>query len=260
MSIEFAAFTLGCSILLSSKNHAMTPLRGTLLQNHGDALLVLLFLLSCTPPDVREEEDAKDTDIPDTDTDIPDTGTPWWTSPEYTDADNDGYSLAEGDCNDLDVGVHPGMTDTCDGVDSDCDGVVDGDVDGDQGQTKNLGDLTETPEWFLYPMLFPETDVDSFEFYVEDEFTGYFDIEVWLYQVPMDADYRMELYWIEDSDGDDRGLVQAVDDHGAGGFEEINYGGLGGRDDSGWYRVVIESNGGASCISPYQLQFLIGGW
>ncbi len=60
----------------------------------------------------------------------------------YPDADYDGYgsgepalscwsgSLLDGDCNDQDYAIHPGMTDTCDGIDNDCDGLVDADDPG----------------------------------------------------------------------------------------------------------------------------------
>jgi len=36
-----------------------------------------------------------------------------------------GYALSPGDCNDTVAAVHPGATDTCDGIDNDCDGTVD---------------------------------------------------------------------------------------------------------------------------------------
>jgi len=42
-----------------------------------------------------------------------------------TDADGDGYTVAQGDCDDHDAGVHPGMVEYCDDKDNDCDGTVD---------------------------------------------------------------------------------------------------------------------------------------
>lgn len=237
-------------------------------------MLLLALMFGCNTSDVRDyvrdDTDVTDTDTDtgdveetDTDTDEPesDTGDPWWEDPARKDVDADGYSVVEGDCNDMNPAVNPGVAqDTCNGVDNDCDGAVDEDVNGDEGEYQNIGNLTDEDEFFLYPTLFPQSDIDTFDFYVEDTVTGWFDIEVWLYQVPEDADYSLELYWVEDASGDDRGLVQTADATGWGGIETINYGGVTGRDDSGWYRVVIQSNGGASCVAPYQLQFLIGGW
>src|SRR5919197_437582 len=36
-----------------------------------------------------------------------------------------GYAAMPGDCDDAQPAVHPGLTDICDGIDNDCDGVVD---------------------------------------------------------------------------------------------------------------------------------------
>jgi len=43
-----------------------------------------------------------------------------------TDADGDGFTPAEGDCNDSDPAVFPGAAEVCDGVDNDCDSTIDG--------------------------------------------------------------------------------------------------------------------------------------
>ena len=57
-------------------------------------------------------------------------------SVEGLDADGDGSTTCDGDCDDADPAVAPGLTEICDGVDTDCDGTLppadaDGDGDGD---------------------------------------------------------------------------------------------------------------------------------
>jgi hypothetical protein len=46
----------------------------------------------------------------------------------FLDEDNDCFHADE-DCNDTEGSVHPGAVELCDGMDNDCDGVVDEDVD-----------------------------------------------------------------------------------------------------------------------------------
>lgn len=45
------------------------------------------------------------------------------------DSDGDGVSVEDGDCNDADPNIAPGLPEVCDGIDNDCDGQVDEDFD-----------------------------------------------------------------------------------------------------------------------------------
>ncbi len=77
-------------------------------------------------------------------------GTPTgaWT-PDTSDKDNDGVSVADGDCNDTDSAVYPGAIEVEDGKDNDCNLVADDDLlpaedqDGDQVSI-NAGDCDDT--------------------------------------------------------------------------------------------------------------------
>ncbi|MDP2307524.1 MAG: MopE-related protein [Pseudomonadota bacterium] len=63
------------------------------------------------------------------------------------DADADGYTSCATDCDDGNAGVHPGAVEVCDGLDGDCDGVIDEqttcyDDDGD-GASEDAGDCND---------------------------------------------------------------------------------------------------------------------
>jgi len=75
-----------------------------------------------------------------------------WAPPASSCADNDGdgdgYSGADGDCDDTNAAVSPGAAEACDGIDNNCDGTIDEgtecyDDDGD-GQTELNGDCDDS--------------------------------------------------------------------------------------------------------------------
>lgn len=74
------------------------------------------------PPDVETPTPTPEI------TDTPGTPTPTLIPPTPTptvDADDDGFSPSEGDCDDLDPTSFPGGTEVCDGADNDCNDTID---------------------------------------------------------------------------------------------------------------------------------------
>ncbi len=191
-----------------------------------------------------------------------DTGTPWWDmSP--ADADGDGVSREQGDCDELRADVHPGADDaTCDGVDQDCDGVVDGGAQPDPFEPNDmdaswLGDFGEEGETVVLGALFPTGDVDVYAFAVTDGDFSRFDLEAWVMDVPRGVDLALELSWVATTGGER--VVATADDLGDGGDELLAWGGSAGTDDSGVY-VLRVTGQGADCGQRYLLHLLVGSW
>jgi len=73
---------------------------------------------------------------------------------QSVDDDGDGFSECQGDCNDNNPGVHPGAIEGCDGLDNDCNGLVDDglptstyflDTDGDGVGDGSISDVSCGP-------------------------------------------------------------------------------------------------------------------
>jgi len=89
---------------------------------------------------------------------------------------------------------------------------------------------------------------------LDDPDDSWFSFEIWVYDVPADADYRIEII------GPLGTTVATADTQGLGGDEAADWGGIFGWDDGGRYEIVVRSNTGARCDAPCTLQILTGGW
>ncbi len=221
---------------------------------------MLLTLLACASepaPFARPGLGENDTSY------VPaDTGTPWWHA-SLDDADDDGVSRTDGDCDELRADVHPGaQDDTCDGVDQDCDGFVDGGAQPDPYEPNDadatwLGDFGEEGETVVLGALFPEADVDAYGFAATDGDFSRFDLEAWAMDVPAGVDLALELAWVSTTGAEE--IVAGADDLGVGGDEVLLWGGSAGTDDSGVY-VLRVTGQGADCGQRYLLHLLVGSW
>ena len=75
-------------------------------------------------PSIDDTADDGETGGPDEETGSPDTDPPD-TDPPETDDDGDGVSVEAGDCDDNNADRFPGNSESCNGVDNDCDGEAD---------------------------------------------------------------------------------------------------------------------------------------
>jgi len=178
---------------------------------------------------------------------------------EEVDSDGDGYSIANGDCVDSDANIFPGQIDICDGVDNDCDEIIDEDANEDSWEPNDsyayFGGQFDGPDTLEFEGILSTTaDVDRFQWYMTDPIGGFFQINVLLEGISIDTDYIVELWLIEDFQGNPGGLLQTVNNGSYGEQENIEQGGVPFYDDAGLYEVVVYAFDGGGCDANYNLE------
>ena len=185
--------------------------------------------------------DASDNDTCALGTDCTDCG-------DRFDDDGDGYGSGV-DCNDTDATVNPGVSaDSCDGVDNDCDGVIDQDVDtiepNDASAPYYAGSLDAQGDSFTFVNYVTySSDQDAFSFYLFDNTNILNDVDDWYCDItpPAGVDLSLEVF------GPSGNSFGSFDNAGAGQTESLFYEATLLFDDSGTYTVVINTESGSSC-------------
>jgi hypothetical protein len=216
-----------------------------------------LVLVACSFSASSEVHDLDDTGEPvDTDTDTQDPEDTGEELPDYLrDDDKDGYTENEGDCDDTDRDVHPGAIDTCDGVDTDCDGSFDEDSVSDdpyepnEDQPTYIGSLVDSKNLSVVGLLHNDDDLDRYKFYLKDSGASNFTLTMTLSNIPEDGTYLFTFNRLN-SDGDQPiGKVDYV--FGSGTQTLVFEDTFNGTDDGGSYELTVEAISGADCALSY---------
>ena len=72
-----------------------------------------------------------------------------------------GYSFIQGDCNDLDPAIHPAATETCNGVDENCNGLIDDEVPLINCYLDADGDGFGTPDSLILSCFIPDGYINN---------------------------------------------------------------------------------------------------
>jgi hypothetical protein len=180
--------------------------------------------------------------------------------PSDVDDDSDGYTENEGDCDDADEDVHPGVEDRCDGIDSDCDGTVDEDASDEDLYEPNdavdfdIGELESGDVFEADAFLHDAADIDRFHFSFNDGTWDFFTLEIDLEWGIDDVLYVMTVENVDSGEIIDNQFSTA-------GTRSMHFefGDSFGTADGGNYRVTISSDGSATCLNGYQLTVALSG-
>jgi hypothetical protein len=185
-------------------------------------MIAPLLLLACAPPDPASDANAPDTSA------VLDTAG-WWSATSDT--------------------AEPPPAEDCAAATA-----------AEEAGPVQLDPVDGAASHYALVWLSPEGDADTLRVDVTDGLFNIFDVEAFVYQVPPDMDVALELRWVADLDGVDRGIVATADAHGLGDVEQLNWPGTPFVDDSGTYEVVVWSLSGGACDTPVWVQVLVGGW
>lgn len=237
----------GCTVGLGMLDKTVDTALQTGLDT-GDAIDTGAPIDTGTPSDT----DAEDTNAEDTEE-------PEDTQPTY-DVDGDGFGVDDGDCDDYDPLIYPTMNDDCDGVDNNCDGVIDEDAIGGIYEPNDtpwngyyLGDYYAGDYTEVQGLITSDTDVDIYEFFIEDGWFDDFGIDFELHAIGIQADFAIELWLIENYSGQTEQLLLTTNNLYSGGLERDEFEGDWLIDDSGYYEFRVYTISGADCNAHYQL-------
>jgi hypothetical protein len=119
-------------------------------------------------------------------------------STDTMDRDGDGYTIADGDCDDTNPMVHPGMPEICgDGLDNDCDGVADRSTDAMGNVTAcSPYDAADPIDLTLDPLSFDATGAPVIAFTsgtVDSSLTLLAGPSIFSVNIPLDATSTLDL-------------------------------------------------------------------
>jgi hypothetical protein len=233
---------------------------GTARLRYATRMLLLLLACDFSAATTVKESDTGSVTTEDSDsrpsgddTDSPPESQP--PDPEDVDDDGDGTTENQGDCNDSDPSIHPGVEDQCDEVDEDCDGDVDEDGGIDEFEPNDVnahdfGSLETDKERTVTAILQNDADVDRYQFTIVDDLLDFFTVTATLSNVPSGANWRFSLVRLR---SDANAPLGEVSSETGGPTITLTMSDDILQDEGGDYELVVESLGGADCSRSYLL-------